>query len=148
MPTPCVRSVAVSLLVCALFLGCKKKESTEATVSTKDPPPTETVKAPEPAPVVTASAAPPASAASATADAGLKWTGVEECDGFLRKFDKCLAEKVPEVDRVQLQPNREAIRMEVLAHLSAGAQGHEAAAQGCREMLERQRKDTRYGCSW
>jgi hypothetical protein len=83
------------------------------------------------------------SSASAAGD-----IGVPECDDYLKKYEKCVSEKVPEAARGQLKQSVETMRTSWKQAASNPA-SKAALGQGCKQALETAKTAMgSYGCEW
>lgn len=131
-----IRPLLALALVCSLA-ACQKEATPPAA-----PAPSATPAAPAPA---TPAAAPatPAAAPVATADS----VGVAECDDYLKKYEACVAAKVPDGVKATLQQSLAQTRAawKSAAATDAGKQGLTMACKqaydGSKAMMQQ------YGCS-
>ncbi len=74
--------------------------------------------------------------------------GVPECDEYIKKYEMCLNNKVPEAARASMKTSFEATR-KAWKDAAANPQGKEALATGCKTALETAKSSmTAYGCEW
>jgi hypothetical protein len=74
--------------------------------------------------------------------------GVPECDEYIKKYEMCLNNKVPEAARAGLKTSFEQTR-KAWKDAAASPQGKTALATGCKTALETAKSSmTAYGCEW
>src|SRR5688500_3639629 len=74
--------------------------------------------------------------------------GVPECDEYLKKYEKCVTEKVPEAARPQMKQSVETMRTSWKQAASNPA-SKAALGQGCKQALETAKTAMgSYGCEW
>ena len=74
--------------------------------------------------------------------------GVPECDEYLRKYEACLNEHVPEASRAQLRSAFEQTRNS-WRQAASTPQGKAGLSAGCKQMLDIAKQQTaQYGCQW
>jgi hypothetical protein len=71
---------------------------------------------------------------------------LEECRDYFKKFDACMAEKVPASERPALMENRKALHMDLTAMLADPA-ARSNVRFVCTKLIEKQLLK-RYGCIW
>ena len=74
--------------------------------------------------------------------------GVPECDEYIKKYEMCLNNKVPEAARASLKTSFETTH-KAWKDAAATPQGKSALATGCKTALETAKSSmTAYGCEW
>ena len=130
-----------ALVLCAAFAlilsACAAPDNTNATVSTGNGNTTATTTTTTTTAPAAPAASAPATAAANTAPAGEK-IGIEECDDFLAKYEKCLDSlpaQVPEAARAQWKTSLAQTR-ESWHKLAATPQGKASLTQACKSMRD------------
>ena len=90
-------------------------------------------------------------AAKASAHANMSQTeaiGVPDCDDYIRKYETCLAEKVPQEKRAELRRTLDQQRNKWRDAVTGG-ESQDAVAQQCRSANNTAQSEMGdYGCSW
>jgi len=74
--------------------------------------------------------------------------GIPECDEFLRKYEKCVSEKYPEISRAAAKQQIENMR-NTWKQTAANPLTKSALAGGCKQALETTKQSTAVmGCEW
>ncbi|MGE0640819.1 MAG: hypothetical protein AB7G12_16785 [Thermoanaerobaculia bacterium] len=99
----------------------------------------------EPSTPATTAATPSATTAPSAAPGAI---GVTECDEFLRKWESCLATKVPEEAREQVKVALDATR-DSWKRAAATPNGMSGLAEACKSASElAEMQVAAYGCTW
>ncbi len=83
-----------------------------------------------------------------TQNTGGDQIGVAECDDYLRKYESCLSDKIPEAARASLRSSLDATRASWRS-AAATPEGRAGLAQACRAARDAARQTmSAYGCQW
>ncbi|MEJ7577762.1 MAG: hypothetical protein WKF74_12255 [Pyrinomonadaceae bacterium] len=83
-----------------------------------------------------------------TQNTGGDQIGVAECDDYLRKYESCLSDKIPEAARASLRSSLDATRASWRS-AAATPEGRAGLAQACRTARDVARQTmSAYGCQW
>jgi hypothetical protein len=74
--------------------------------------------------------------------------GVPECDDYIKKYEACITEKVPEAGRAMIRQQLDATRAQ-WQQAASTAEGKAGLAAGCKMASDMARTAMQaYGCSW
>jgi len=145
-----VASLVGTLVACdKLGLGKKKDEESDSTsadtTAAAETTATASATASASASASASSSAAPASSDAVASDAPV---GVQECDDFLTKYEKCVSTKVPEGSRKQIEDSVKQMRDSF--RQIAGTEGGKATlATACKQSLDTVKKAmASWGCDW
>jgi len=122
--------LVLTLVVAVLMISCAKSESTTNRDAT--------------APATSQPATSPATTTASSSDS----IGVAECDAFIKSYEACVKDKVPEAARAQFNSTLAQWRKS-WRDLAANPQTKQTLASACKTQLDAARQSMKaYGCTF